>query len=73
MINSYSNVKENNHSVVEESVVRPAKTSHLVRNLNVALISIIVLGSLILGGMSAANDGSALAHAFVATTTATTK
>lgn len=73
MINSYSNVKENHASVAEESVVRPAKTSHLVRNFNVALISIIVLGSLILGGMSATNNGSALARAFVATTTATTK
>ncbi len=71
MINSYSNV-ENNHAEISKSVVRPEKTSKLVRNLNMVLISVIVLGSLILGGLSASNNGDALAHAFTQVTTATT-
>lgn len=73
MINSYTNIKANHTSVAEESVVRPEKTSHFVRNFNVVLMSVIILGSLIFGGLSAANNGSAVARDFVATTTATTK
>lgn len=72
MINSYSNVKDNN-STVSASVSRPQKASKLVRNLSMVLMGVIVLGSLILGGLSASNNGSAVARAFVETTTATTK
>ncbi|WP_203650975.1 hypothetical protein [Secundilactobacillus yichangensis] len=70
MINSYTNVKSN-HTAVTPEVTRPEGASKFVRNLSAVLISVIVLGSLILGGLSASNDGSALAQAFVQTTTAT--
>lgn len=72
MINSYTNV-ENGNVGITKSVVRQSKTSKFVRSLNIVLVSAIVLGSLILGGLSASNNASGLTRAYTAITTSTTK
>lgn len=67
MLNSYANNSEQTTLTKEITT----KKSNFVRNANIVLMSAIVIGSMVLGGFSAANDANALGRAFVQVTTVT--